>query len=407
MARYGLLGEKLGHSFSPQIHALLHGEEYRLYEVERSALPGFLAGCSLDAMNVTIPYKKDVLPHCAYLSDAVKRIGSANTLVRHPEGWHAYNTDYMGFRYMVESTGYSCAGKKALILGAGGAMLSVRCALEDMGANPIVVISRKGEDNYDNLSRHADARLIVNTTPVGMYPNTGFSAVELEPFPLCEAVFDVVYNPSRTKLILDAEERGLVCRSGLSMLVAQAHRAAELFADTSIPKARIEEILRVLEAQTKNIVLIGMPGCGKSSVGKTLAAMTGREFVDADEALSKRFGMSAGDMINRHGEEYFRQRETEVLAELGKSSSLIIATGGGCVTREENYRLLHQNGVIFQLERDLALLPTDGRPLSQRGSLEAMYKKRAPMYARFADHVINNNCGSVTDTAEKILEALK
>ena len=406
MARYGLLGEKLGHSFSPQIHALLHGQEYKLYEVERAALPGFLSDCTLDAMNVTIPYKKDVLPHCAWVSEAVKRIGSANTLVRKADGWHAYNTDYMGFRYLVESAGYDPAGKKAVILGSGGAMLSVRCALEDMGASPIVVISRSGEDNYDNLHLHADAKLLVNTTPLGMYPKVGVSAVELDSFPACEAVFDVVYNPSRTKLILDAEERGLICRSGLSMLVAQAHRAAELFADTSIARERIEEILRILEAQTKNIVLVGMPGCGKSSVGRALADMTGREFVDADEALSKRFGMSAEDMINLHGEEYFRQRETEVLAELGKASSLIIATGGGCVTREENYRLLHQNGNIFWLRRELSLLPTEGRPLSQRGRLEEMYEKRAPLYRRFADHIIHNRC-SVEHSAETILEALK
>ena len=406
MARYGLLGDKLGHSFSPQIHALLHGEEYKLYELERAALPAFLADCPLDAMNVTIPYKKDVLPYCAYLSEAVKRIGSANTLVKKSDGWHAYNTDYMGFRYMVESTGYDCTGKKAVILGSGGAMLAVRCALEDMGAAPIVVISRSGEDNYENLSRHADAKLLVNTTPVGMYPKVGHSAVELDSFPSCEAVFDVVYNPSRTKLIMDAEDRGLVCRSGLSMLVAQAHRAAELFADTSIPKGRIEEILRILEAQTKNIVLVGMPGCGKSSVGRTLAALTNREFVDADEALLKRFGMSAGDMIKTHGEEYFRQRETEVITELGKASGLIIATGGGCVTREENYRLLHQNGSIFWLRRELSNLPTEGRPLSQRGSLEEMYKKRAPLYQRFADHVVDN-MHSVESAAETILEALK
>ena len=326
--------------------------------------------------------------------------------MRKADGWHAYNTDYMGFRYLVESAGYDPAGKKAVILGSGGAMLSVRCALEDMGASPIVVISRSGEDNYDNLHLHADAKLLVNTTPLGMYPKVGVSAVELDSFPACEAVFDVVYNPSRTKLILDAEARGLICRSGLSMLVAQAHRAAELFADTSIARERIEEILRILEAQTKNIVLVGMPGCGKSSVGRALADMSGREFVDADEALSKRFGMRAEDMINLHGEEYFRQRETEVLAELGKASSLIIATGGGCVTREENYRLLHQNGNIFWLRRELSLLPTEGRPLSQRGRLEEMYEKRAPLYRCFADHIIDNRY-SVEHSAETILEALK
>lgn len=407
MAGYGLLGEHLGHSFSPQIHKLLCGYEYKLYEQERDNLPSFLAECPLDGMNVTIPYKKDVLPHCAWLSDAVKRIGSANTLVKREDGWHAYNTDYFGFRRMVESMGVDPSGKKCVILGSGGAMLAVRTALEDMGAAEIIVVSRGGDNNYDNLHLHADAEIVVNATPVGMYPNVGKAAASLDSFPNCKAAFDVVYNPARTAFILQAEEKGIPCRNGLYMLVAQAHRAAELFTGTELPIERIDEVLRVLENQTHNIVLIGMPGSGKSSVGEALAKLSGRELVDADEKLFETFGMSAGDMINSHGEEYFRQRETEVLAELGKQSGLIIATGGGCVTREENYRHLHQNGEIFWLRRSLDKLPKDGRPLSQRGSLEAMFVKRAPMYERFADFVIDNDSGSVTDSAKAILEALK
>ena len=407
MAAYGLLGEHLGHSFSPQIHAMLCGYEYKLYEQEREALPAFLADCPLDGMNVTIPYKKDVLPHCAWLSDAVKRIGSANTLVKCSDGWHAYNTDYFGFRLMVESMGVDPAGKKCVILGAGGAMLAVRTALEDMGAREIVVVSRSGENNYDNLHLHADAEIVVNATPVGMYPNVGKAAASLDSFPRCKAAFDIVYNPARTAFIMEAEEKGIACRSGLYMLVAQAHRAAELFTGCEIPRQRIDEILRVLENQTHNIVLVGMPGCGKSSVGRLLAELSSKTFVDADDKLRECFGMSAGDMINTHGEEYFRQKETEVLAELGKQSGLVIATGGGCVTREENYRHLHQNAEIFWLKRSLDKLPTDGRPLSQRGSLEAMFEKRASMYARFADHVIDNDSGTVEDTAKAIMEALK
>ena len=405
--RYGLLGEHLGHSFSPQIHEMLCGYEYKLYEQERENLPRFLGDCPLDGMNVTIPYKKDVLPHCAWLSDAVKRIGSANTLVKRADGWHAYNTDYFGFRLMVESTAVSPEGKKCVILGSGGAMLAVRTALEDMGAGEIVVISRGGENNYDNLHLHADAAIVVNATPVGMYPNVGKAAASLDSFPKCEAAFDIVYNPARTAFIMEAEEKGIVCRSGLYMLVAQAHRAAELFTGTEIARERIEEILRVLENQTHNIVLVGMPGCGKSSVGKDLAQLSGKRFVDADEKLLETFGMSAGDMINAYGEEYFRRRETEVLAELGKQSGLVIATGGGCVTRKENYRHLHQNGEIFWLKRSLDKLPTEGRPLSQRGSLEAMLSKRAAMYERFSDFVIDNDSGSIDDTAKAILEALK
>ena len=404
--RYGLLGEHLGHSFSPQIHAMLCGYEYKLYEQERENLNSFLDNCGLDGMNVTIPYKKDVLPYCAWLSDAVKRIGSANTLVKREDGWHAYNTDYFGFKLMVESTGIEPAGRKCVILGSGGAMLAVRTALEDMGAKEIVVVSRGGENNYDNLHLHADAQIVVNATPVGMYPNVGKAAASLESFPSCIAAFDIVYNPARTEFIMQAEQKGIPCRSGLYMLVAQAHRAAELFTGLEIPRERIEEVLRVLENQTHNIILIGMPGCGKSSVGKALAELCAKRFVDADEKLFETFGMSAGEMINSHGEEYFRQRETEVLAELGKQSGLVIATGGGCVTRKENYKLLHQNGEIFWLRRSLDKLPTEGRPLSQQGSLEAMFEKRAPMYEAFADFVIDNDSGSIEDTANAILEAL-
>lgn len=407
MERYGLLGEHLGHSFSPRIHAMLCGYEYKLYEQEKENVPDFLNSCGLDGMNVTIPYKKDVLPHCAWLSDAVRRIGSANTLVKHQDGWHAYNTDYFGFRRMVESMNVDPSGKKAVILGSGGAMLAVRTALEDMGAKEIVVVSRGGENNYDNLHLHADAEIVVNATPVGMYPKVGVAAASLDSFPNCKAAFDVVYNPARTAFIMQAEEKGIACRNGLYMLVAQAHRAAELFTGKDIAIERIEEILRVLESETKNIVLVGMPGCGKSSVGRALSKLSGRALVDADEKLYETFGMSAGDMINNHGEEYFRQRETEVLAELGKQSGLIIATGGGCVTREENYKHLHQNGEIFWLRRSLEKLPTAGRPLSQRGSLESMFEKRAPMYARFADVIIDNDSGTVSDSAKAILEAMK
>jgi len=407
MAKFALLGEKLGHSFSPQIHSMLADYEYTLKEVPKDELGDFLQNCELDGMNVTIPYKKDVLPYCSYLSDGVKRIGSANTLVKKSDGWHAYNTDYLGFRYMVESCGYSPAGKKVVVMGAGGASLAVCTALEDMGAAEIVVVSRKGENNYGNLHLHADAEMLVNATPVGMYPHTGESAASLDSFPNCKAVFDIVYNPARTELILQAEKKGLIHRSGLSMLVAQAYKAAEYFLDVEIPKEKVEEILRVLESQLENIILIGMPGCGKSSVGKALAKLSGRQFIDADDYLMEKFGMFAGDMIVQKGEEAFRQAESEVLSELGKQSSLIIATGGGCVTRERNYPLLHQNGRIFWLKRSLDKLPTDGRPLSQQNSLASLYEKRKALYESFADVIIDNDSGTVSETAAKILEAMK
>lgn len=407
MQSFGLLGEKLGHSFSPQIHSLLADYEYKLYPVDREDLELFLAQAPLDGMNVTIPYKKEVLPLCSWVSDAVKRIGSANTLVKKDNGWHAYNTDYMGFRCMVESSGCSVKGEKVLVLGSGGASLAVCAALEDMQAGQIVVISRNGENNYGNLHLHRDAAIVVNATPVGMYPNVGAAPVDLDMFPACRAVFDIVYNPAHTELIMQAEKKGLVCRSGLSMLVAQAHRASELFTGKEIPKERIEEITRILENQTKNIVLIGMPGCGKSKVGGILAELTGRKLVDADKYLQEKTGMFAGDMIKEKGEEYFRQQESLVLEELGKQSGLIIATGGGCVTREENYKHLHRNGIIFWRQRDIEKLPTEGRPLSQQGSLQEMYKKRAPLYERFADVIISNDGDDPHTAAEMILEAMR
>ncbi len=404
---FGLLGEKLGHSFSPQIHGMLANYEYRLYPVERDDLELFLAMCPLDGLNVTIPYKKDVLPMCSYISEPVKRIGSANTLVKKDNGWHAYNTDYVGFKYMVQSSGCNVAGEKVAVLGSGGASLAVQAALEDMGVGEIVVISRNGENNYSNLQLNANATIVVNTTPVGMYPNVGKSPVSLESFPQCKAVFDIIYNPARTELIMQAEEKGLQRRSGLSMLVAQAHSAAELFTGRNIPKERIEEIISALENQTQNIVLIGMPGCGKSSVGRELEILSGRKFVDADEYLREKCGMSAADMISEMGEQYFRQQEKLVLEELGKQSGIIIATGGGCVTVEENYKHLHRNGKIFWRKRDLEKLPTQGRPLSQQISMQEMYEKRAPLYERFADFIIDNDGDDPMLAAKMILEAMQ
>ncbi|MGN1002540.1 MAG: shikimate kinase [Oscillospiraceae bacterium] len=405
MGTYGLLGRKLGHSFSPQIHQALCGYAYGLYEVEPEGLDDFLKSTDLSGMNVTIPYKRDVLRSCASLSPEAERIGSVNTLVRTEKGWHGDNTDYFGFRSMVESSGVDPAGKKAVVFGNGGASLTVRLALADMGAREVAVISRSGEDNYENLSRHFDAEILVNATPVGMYPNTGAAAAGLEGFDRCEAVFDLVYNPHRTALLLDAERRGIKAVNGLRMLVAQAHRSAELFTGANIPHERIGEITESLEKQTRNIVLVGMPGSGKTKKGRRLAELTGRDFVDADHYLAEKLGKTAEEIIRAQGEEAFRREETAVLAELGKGSGRVIATGGGCVTREENYPLLHQNGVIVWVRRPTADLPTEGRPLSQRGSLEEMYARRAPMYERFADVTIDV-CSSVEAAAHAIKEAV-
>ena len=404
--RFGLLGRKLGHSWSPQIHTLLCGYEYGLYETEPEDLADFLRTTDLAGMNVTIPYKKDVVPFCADLSDAARAIGSVNTLVRTPAGWYGDNTDYAGFTAMAARCGVPVAEKKALVFGSGGASLAVIAALTDLGAGPIVNISRSGPDSYENLDRHADARILVNTTPLGMYPDTGVSPVDLADFPACEAVLDVVYNPARTKLLLDAEARGIPHMGGLTMLVAQARRSAEQFAGTSIPDERVYEITDILEKQTRNIVLIGMPGCGKTTVGRLLAKRLGRPLLDADALIAERAGVSIPDIFRAEGEEGFRRRETEVLGSLGKGSGAVIATGGGCVTRRENYPLLHQNGVIVWIRRDLSKLPTAGRPLSQAYSPEALYARRKDLYAAFADRTVDSD-EVLSHTVNKILEDIQ
>ena len=404
MQRYGLLGEKLGHSYSPQIHAQLASYPYDLYEVAPERLDAFLRTTELAGMNVTIPYKKAVIPYCKALSPAAARIGSVNTLVRRADGWYGDNTDYDGFCYMARD--FAIAGKKALVLGNGGVSLTVQQALRDLGAREVVVISRRGPDNYENLARHADAQIIANATPVGMYPNNGASPLDLAGFPRLEGVLDLIYNPARTALLLQAERRGIACNGGLGMLVAQAKRAAELFTGRAIADGEIERITRCLAGQMQNIVLIGMPGCGKTTLGKALADRLGRPFYDADTVLEQRAGRSIPEIFRCDGEAAFRALETQTLAELGKGSGAVIATGGGCVTRPENAPLLRQNGRVVWVKRPLDRLPVSGRPVSQRMSAAAIYAQRRDRYAAFAAYTVEND-GPLAETLEKLLEVLQ
>jgi shikimate dehydrogenase len=402
--RCGLLGEKLGHSYSPRIHAQLGDYEYKLYEKSPEELESFLQSGSFDGLNVTIPYKKAVVPYCAELSPEARTLGSVNTLVRRLDGsLYGANTDYFGFLHLVSLSGISPNGKKALVFGSGGASVTVAAVLKSLGAEP-VVISRHGPDNYENLDKHKDARIVVNTTPLGMYPNTGAAAADLTLFPHCEAVFDIVYNPARTALLLQAEALGIPCFGGLSMLVAQAKKSSEYFTGKKIPDSEIGRIEKLLRREMLNVVLIGMPGCGKSTVGRELARAMGREFADADEELVKKTGLPIPEFFRRYGEAAFREQETQVLKDLGKRSGLVLATGGGCVTRPENYPLLHQNGVIVWLRRNLSLLPRAGRPVSQAGDLGELYRSRQPLYERFADLAVDNSLPPLR-TADAILEA--
>ena len=400
--KYGLLGRKLDHSYSPQLHNMLSDYEYKLYEVEPEDLDTFMETTKLSGMNVTIPYKKSVMKYCVELSDAARKMGCCNTLVKMADGWHGDNTDYYGFCAMVKNRGIDFDGRKVLVLGSGGASNTVCRASEDLGAREIVVISRSGDNNYSNLDKHADADIIVNATPVGMFPYNGQCMLELKQFPKLEGVVDLIYNPERTALLLQAEELGIKHTDGLYMLVAQAKKAAEIFAGKAIPEGENERINAILRAEMNNIVLIGMPGCGKSSVGKLLARKTGRRFIDADQAIVESAGVTIPEIFKQDGEAGFRKIETKVMEELGKLSGVIIATGGGCVTRPENYPLIHQNGVIFWLQRDISKLPTNGRPISQANPLEKLYADRKDKYAAFADVIVDNN-GALEATVDAII----
>lgn len=403
----GLLGEKLGHSYSPQIHAELADYDYRLYEKAPDEVEDFVRHGDWHGLNVTIPYKKTVIPFCDELSETAATIGSVNTLKRRKDGTiFGDNTDAFGFETLLTQTiPDSISGRKALVLGTGGASVTVCAVLRHHGAE-VVTISRSGENNYENLERHADARLLVNTTPVGMYPKNGVSPVDLALFPKLACVLDVVYNPARTALLLQAEKLRIPHAGGLTMLVAQAKRSSEIFLGNTLPDGEIARITKQLSGSMQNIVLVGMPGCGKSTVGALLARRLGRPLLEADAELVKTAGMSIPAIFENESEPGFRRRETATLSELGKKSGAVISTGGGCVTRPENYPLLHQNGTIIWLRRDLKKLAREGRPLSLGADLSAMYAVREPLYAHFADFTVDNT-GTPEETVDAILEVLK
>ena len=405
MDKFGLLGKTLSHSFSPKIRKKLGNYEYNLYEKNADELEDFLNNCGLSGMNVTIPYKKEVIPFCVYLSDTAKGLGSVNTLVKNKDGWYGYNTDYYGFSYTLEKCGINPFGKKAIVLGSGGASVTVVGVLLDKGAKEVKVISRTGEDNYENISKNYDAQIIINTTPVGMYPKNMESPINLKNFKNCEGVIDIIYNPAKTKLLLDAEELNIKNENGLLMLVAQAKKSAELFLNKKIPDPYIDYITDKIRNETLNIILVGMPGCGKTTTAKVLSEICNREFIDCDEEIVKYRNMPIKDIFEKEGEELFRKYENEVIKEVSKKSGCVIATGGGAVTRDENYRYLHQNGRIFWIKRNIEELPVSGRPLSEKNSLFDMYEKRKSMYEKFCDFVIENHKDQ-KEAAKRIKEKL-
>ena len=406
MAWCGLIGMPLGHSFSPRLHGMLADYDYRLIPLEEKELPEFLQTGGFLGLNVTIPYKRTVIPFLDELSPEAARIGAVNTILRLADGrLRGYNTDYDGFVRQLRASGLDVQGKKVLVLGTGGASRPVRCALEDLGAGEIISISRSGPDNYENLARHKDARIVVNATPVGMYPRNGAAPLSLDAFPELEGVLDLIYNPQRTALVLQALDRGLPALGGLTMLAFQALRAAEIFTGHPIAESRGTEAAARLARDTENWVLIGMPGCGKSTIAAALAQRSGREVLDADALVEQEAGISIPEIFAREGEAGFRKRESAVLARIGRESGKILATGGGAVTRPENRSFLRQNGRLIFLERDLAALPTAGRPLSQATAPEVLYARREPLYRAWADITVRNDAPADT-VAAGILEVL-
>ncbi|MDO4265418.1 MAG: shikimate kinase [Eubacteriales bacterium] len=426
---YGLLGEKLSHSFSPMIHNKLGNGNYGLFAVEKTGLDAFMKERGFSAINVTIPYKQAVMPYLARISDTAREIGSVNTIVKEADGsLSGYNTDFSGMLYAMHAAGISCSGKKVLILGSGGTSLTARAAARRSGAAEIVVISRKGENNYENISSHADAEVIINTTPVGMYPNNGAALISLKNFPRCGGVFDVIYNPFLTPLLKEAKALGIPYQNGLPMLVAQAKYAHDLFfgrvteeyvpetgsgkecgiserSETASESAVIDAITASLYAELSNIVLIGMPSAGKTSVGKALSELLNRPLVDLDTALEETYGQKIPDIFAKEGEAGFRDKESVIAARYGKERGQIIACGGGVVLREENAEVLKQNGFLVFLERDLRCLSTDGRPLSKDyETLCAMYEKRLPLYRKYANCTVPND-DSTAHAAERIRDA--
>ena len=411
---FGLLGRKLGHSFSPQIHRQI-GEaagrtyDYVLFEKEPEELEAFIKGGEWEGLNVTVPYKEDVIPFLDELSGEAAAIGAVNTIVRKDGKLIGYNTDYYGFMHTLDINGVRVEGAKCLVLGAGGASKAVTAVLNDMDAGQVVVMSRKGDVTFADIAEHKDADIMINTTPVGMYPDTGKSLVYPGTFTKLKWVVDLIYNPLRTNLLCQAKKSLMEPVSGLQMLVSQAVYSYMLFTDRVIDDRDeiTEKIAGEMRSEKQNILLIGMPGTGKTTVGTVLADMLGRELFDTDEMIVARDGRPIPEIFAEDGEEYFRDLESAAASELSQKTGVIISGGGGIITREENYYALAENSFIVFLNRDLSLLPIEGRPLSQSQPLERLYQMRLPLYRSWCDAEVDMNGLTPKETAERILEIVR
>lgn len=400
---YGLIGEKLGHSFSPDIHNSFCNYKYELCPLKKEELESFLVKKNFKGLNVTIPYKQNVIPYCNFLSDEAKEIGAVNTIVNKDGKLYGYNTDIYGFIFMASLCGVSFQNKKVLILGSGGTSLMAKYAANKLGASNIFIVSRNGSINYSNVYNFSDAEIIINTTPVGMYPNNGGRVIDLNKFPKCSGVLDVVFNPLSTYLIQEAKQLGIPCSGGLPMLVAQAKRAAELFTDNDISDSKTTQVISKMKKKFSNVVLIGMPGSGKTTAGSVVAEKLGFRFVDTDHVVENQKGCKISEIFAAEGETSFRSLEKDAVADAGKQCSCVIATGGGVVLNPENMFALRQNGIVFFLERDLTKLAREGRPLSKDDKhIEELYKIRLPLYKKYADKIIDDD--TIEIVQDKIVE---
>ncbi|MBQ8163620.1 MAG: shikimate dehydrogenase [Clostridia bacterium] len=405
--KYGVIGEHLKHSFSKEIHAQIADYQYEIKEIEPDNLGKFLLDADFNGINVTIPYKEKAIPYLYYISDSAKKIGAINTVVNKDGKLYGYNTDYMGMRSLILRNKIDLKGKKALILGMGGTAKTAYAVISDLGASEIVRVGRAIENpeiTYEEvLSKHSDAQFILNATPVGMYPNNDGKIIDVNDYPNLEGLIDVVYNPLRTNIVLDALEKGIKAESGLYMLSAQAVYAAEFFMDKKLGEDICEKTFKNVLKEKENIVLIGMPSSGKTTVGRYLASITNKLFVDTDDEIVKKIGMDIPSYFSKYGEESFRDVESEVIKEISAKNGLIIATGGGAVLRKQNVRYLKQNGRIYFLNRSLDLLtPTDSRPLSSDiKALEKRYNERYDIYCSSADVKVPGN-GEIKQVAEII-----
>ncbi len=393
MKKYGCIGKKLTHSFSKEIHAKLADYEYELIELAENEIKPFFEKRTFEAINVTMPYKETAIPYLDSVSDIAKRIGAVNTIVNRDGKLYGYNTDYYGMKALIEKTDIELNSKKVLILGTGGTSKTAQVVAKDLGASDILVVSRSKKENcitYEEAtSKHSDAEVIINTTPSGMYPDCDARPIDISAFTSLEGVIDAVYNPLMTNLVSDAKKKGIKAECGLYMLVMQAAFAVEKFLDIQIPKETADNVFRSILASKENIVLTGMPGSGKSTVGKLLE-IEGFEFVDTDAEIEKRCGCTIKELISTKGEKYFRDMEAEVIRDISSKSSCIISTGGGAILREENINCLKRNGKLFFINADIERLQaTDDRPFSDTyEKLKKLYSERLGIYQATADVIV-------------------